>query len=183
MGYQPGNASFLLETYGAKYMKSGMTLLELGPGKSVRRSLVRKLAELRGLKYYFTDIRNDMDNHPGFIRMMGPFEIETPDNRFDVAVAFQMLHNVRKPWLWFPEVAHVVRPGGHVIVVDSVNEDLNRHPADCGRYFRDGMADLFDEAGLDVVASVMRAVDGRIIKRGKFGLASQVNLLTVGRKP
>lgn len=184
MGHNPNsNAWKLVIERGSPFFQEGLKVLELGPGKKLQQSLVRKLALERNCNYFHADIRNDYQAVPGFVRMLDEFTIDSQPERFDLAVAFQMLHNVRKPWRWLPEVARVLKVGGHLVVEDSVNEDINRHPVDCGRYFPDGMDGLFDEAGLLVVESHVRLDDGRYIgRRNRIGPDRQANLLTTGKK-
>lgn len=184
MGYTEGNAWWLFGKHAAPLIAAGMSLLEMGPGK-IRRSLVRRFAEERGCAYFFADIRNAYQDHPGFVRMSSQFQMESDSDRFDAAVSYQMLHNVRMPWRWLPEVVRVVRPGGLVVVNDNVTWDVNRYPVDCGRWFPDGLDALFEDAGLEVLVNAAENLDTRepLRRRHQIGNAPVVDLIAVGRKP
>lgn len=188
MGYKPKeNAWQLFIDRAAIYAKPKSAILEMGPGHKVHRSLIYKFTTARGCRYHHADTQYVREAMPGFVRMLDEHTLDSPSDRFDMVISYQMLHNVWKPWRWLPEVARVLKAGGLVIIVDSIQERrlllYNRHPYDCGRIYPDGMRALFDEAGLAVVATSVRTEDGRYIRRRQPinpGLA--VNFLMVGRK-
>lgn len=185
MGYtRDENGWRLFLKHAAPLHEPGLTLLELGVGKSLGRSLVRRFALERGCSYFFADIRNGFADDPGFVRMLDRFSIDSIDDRFDRIVGYMMLHNVWMPWRWLPEVARVLKPVGLATFVVPVNADLNYHPVDCWRFFPDGMAALFEDAGLDVVLNIMANEDEReIARKHQIGGARVVDVITVGRKP
>jgi SAM-dependent methyltransferase len=183
MGYSDDSNNWMVfEKHVAPLIEPDWSIIEMGPGK-VRRSLVRQFAEERGCEYHFADRKNQSPEHPGHIPMKSDFAIGTFCNRFDAAISFAMLHNVRQPWRWLPEVARVVKRGGLVCIVDCVTWDVNRYPVDCGRWFPDGIDCLFDEAGLETVVNLMENIDKReLARKHQIGNALPVHLAAVGRK-
>lgn len=182
MGYDKGNAWSLFEKHCGPLIPLVSKLIEIGPGK-LRRSLVKRFAEECRCEYHFADIKNYSDEHPGFHRMHGQFTIGADSETFDVAVMYEMLHNVWKPWRLLPEIVRLLKAGGVLCIVDNVTWDVNRYPVDCGRWFPDGMRALFDDAGLETVLAVMENVDGReLARKHQIGNALPVHIAAVGRK-
>jgi SAM-dependent methyltransferase len=76
-----------------------------------------------------------------------PYCFPFPDGYFDIVISGSTLEHVEMPWLWMPEVARLVRPGGMLAVITHTRFGLHRFPVDCWRIMPDGMTVLFNLAG------------------------------------
>lgn len=68
------------------------------------------------------------------------------DRVFDVVMSGSTMEHVERPWLWVPELARVLRPGGLLAILTHWQFAEHRYPIDTYRYLPDGMKVLFDEA-------------------------------------
>lgn len=183
MGYRPNSNPWLaFLKHAGPLVGHGTEVFEIGPG-SPRRSLVRRYCEEVGANYSWADIRNQPRRYPGFCRMRSPSSVRSAGDRFDVAVAFQMLHNCARPWLLFPELTRLLKPGGHLVVVSTMYEKQNRHPVDCGRIWPDGLRVLLDDAGLEVEKMVVETgLDGGLGRPNTVGNVEAADLIAIGLK-
>lgn len=101
----------------------------------------RTLIETYGWQYLGIDIMpgSNVD------RVVKPYNFDFPDNSFDIIISGSTMEHVEKPWLWIPELARVLRPGGLLAILTHWQFPLHRHPVDTFRYLPDGMKVLFDE--------------------------------------
>lgn len=79
-----------------------------------------------------------------------------PVGRFPLIVAGQVLEHVERPWLFVPQAASHLEPGGWLLVVAPFIWEHHRHPIDCWRFAPDGLKVLAKDAGLIVVESGLR---------------------------
>lgn len=120
----------------------GIELSVLDVGSMDVNGTFRPLVEKRGWAYTGLDIApgknvdivsDDLYHYP----------IE--DNSYDVVISGSTMEHVGKIWLWVPELARVLKPGGWLCIHTHWKFQLHRHPVDCWRIMPDGMALLFDE--------------------------------------
>jgi SAM-dependent methyltransferase len=77
-----------------------------------------------------------------------PYRIPFIDDRFDVVISGSTMEHVEAIWLWVPELARVIRPGGWLAIVTHWKFPEHRYPVDCWRIMPDGMRFLFHETGV-----------------------------------
>ena len=54
-------------------------------------------------------------------------------------------------WRWVPELARLLQPGGHLVLLVPHAWEEHRYPVDCWRVLPDGMRMMLEYAGLEVV--------------------------------
>lgn len=77
-----------------------------------------------------------------------PYDYPICNAEYDTVLAANVIEHVREPWTWMRELARVLRPGGHVIIVTPATWPFHRDPVDCWRVWPDGLKALFSWAGL-----------------------------------
>ena len=102
---------------------------------------LRPLVEMRGWSY----IGLDMVAGPN-VDIISPLPYKFPfqDGLFDIVISSSTLEHVEKPWLWMPELARVLKPGGMLAVLTHTCWAYHAHPVDCWRFLPDGFRVLFD---------------------------------------
>ena len=83
-----------------------------------------------------------------YVSFLTPYEIDCPDESFDVVMHGQVLEHVAKIWHWVRETARVLKIGGKMIVINPVSWGYYATPIDCWRIYPEGMRALFDDAGI-----------------------------------
>jgi SAM-dependent methyltransferase len=84
--------------------------------------------------------------------VVGPLEsMPFEDGTFDSVLCNAVLEHVANAEESIRELARVVRPDGHLVIAVPFLQPFHACPADFRRYTADGLADLGDRAGLDVV--------------------------------
>lgn len=76
-----------------------------------------------------------------------PFE----DRQFDIVISGQTIEHIEHPWVWFKEMARVLKPGGKCCIIAPAKMHEHRFPLDTYRYFPDGMKALAKWADLKVL--------------------------------
>lgn len=72
--------------------------------------------------------------------------------RFDLVITTEMLEHDPFPWKTLPEIARVLRPGGHLVLTcRGVGFHDDPNPKDYWRFTTDAIAHLIDLAGLQPV--------------------------------
>lgn len=104
----------------------------------------RELIEGMGWQYTGLDVRPGRNVD---VVSDDPFCFPFRTNMFDVVISGSTMEHVTRPWLWVPELARVVRPGGLLAIVTHWSFEEHRYPLDCYRYLPDGMRELFDLTG------------------------------------
>src|SRR5262245_45744626 len=89
----------------------------------------------------------DICDGPNVDAVPPPDAFPFDDNTFDVVISGSTMEHVEKPWLWIPELARVLKPGGLLAVLTHWSFPLHCYPVDTYRFMPDGMKVLFDEAG------------------------------------
>lgn len=77
-----------------------------------------------------------------------PYSFPLPGASFDVVISGSTMEHVEAIWLWVPELARMVRPGGLLAIVTHWQFPEHRFPVDCWRIMPDGMRFLFDQTGV-----------------------------------
>jgi SAM-dependent methyltransferase len=76
-----------------------------------------------------------------------PHRYPLPDDGFDLVISGSTMEHVQAIWLWVPELARVLRPGGMLAILTHWCFGEHRFPVDCWRIMPDGMRCLFDLTG------------------------------------
>lgn len=76
-----------------------------------------------------------------------PYKFPFDDGTFDVVLSGSTMEHVEAIWLWVPELARVLKPGGLLSIVTHWQFHEHRYPVDCWRIMPDGMRYLFDMTG------------------------------------
>jgi len=76
-----------------------------------------------------------------------PFEDET----FDILISGQTIEHMEYPWVWFKEMARILKHGGRCCIVAPAKIHEHKFPIDTFRYYPDGMRALAKWAGLEVI--------------------------------
>lgn len=94
----------------------------------------------------------DMRPGPGVDQIAVASALPFPDRSFDTVVSTEMLEHDPTFWLSIPEMARVLRPGGHLLLTARGNGfPTHDYPADYWRFSPSAFALLFDLADLDTV--------------------------------
>lgn len=78
------------------------------------------------------------------------------DATFDAVISGQALEHDPRFWITMQNMARVLRPGGHVILIVPSLGPVHRHPVDCYRFLPDAMNALADWAGLELLGHKIR---------------------------
>jgi SAM-dependent methyltransferase len=105
----------------------------------------RPLVEGRGWQYTGLDAREGPNVD---IVAVNPFVYPFIDGHFDLVISGSTMEHVTAIWEWVDELARLVKPGGTLIIITHHAFPLHRYPVDCWRIMPDGMAYLFERAGL-----------------------------------
>ncbi len=84
-----------------------------------------------------------------------PFEDET----FDGIISGQALEHIEYPWVWFMELARVLKKGGYCVIIAPAKIHEHRYPIDTYRYYPDGMKALAKWADLEVIKTGRKIVN------------------------
>ena len=76
-----------------------------------------------------------------------PYSYPFKNNTFDALVSNQVMEHVEYPWLWFKELARILKPKGKLIISTTWRFKIHRHPVDCWRTLPDGMKAIFKYFG------------------------------------
>jgi SAM-dependent methyltransferase len=70
---------------------------------------------------------------------------------FDIVISGQTIEHIEYPWVWFKEVARVLKTGGLCCIIAPAVIHEHRYPIDTYRYYPDGMRALAKWSGLTVL--------------------------------
>jgi SAM-dependent methyltransferase len=113
----------------------------------------------------------DMREGPGVDQVAKASALPFDDEAFDVVVSTEMLEHDAAFWLSVPEMARVLKPGGHLLLTArSTGFPIHDFPSDYWRFSPEAIGVLFDLAGL---APVEIVPDSDPQSPGVFGLATK----------
>lgn len=93
------------------------------------------------------------------IVMTDGYKFPFADGEFDVILSGQTIEHMEYPWVWFQELARVLKQGGVCCIIAPALFREHRYPIDTYRYYPDGMKALAKWSGLEVL-KVARVVAG-----------------------
>jgi SAM-dependent methyltransferase len=105
--------------------------------------------------------------------MASEYVLPVPDGAYDVVLAGQVIEHVRRVWRWVPELARVLRPGGHLALVSPVSWPYHEAPIDCWRIYPEGMRTLCEDAGLEVLVCEMMSLEPAPTRRPYWGVSNE----------
>jgi SAM-dependent methyltransferase len=85
--------------------------------------------------------------------VMRPYEAPLESDSIDLVVSGQAIEHCSNPFKFVKEMARVLKSGCQIILIAPWRWCVHRYPIDCWRFLPDGMACLFDEAGIIMVDS------------------------------
>lgn len=113
----------------------------------------------------------DMREGPGVDRVAEASALPFDAGTFDVVVSTEMLEHDAAFWLSLPEMARVLKPGGHLLLTArSTGFPIHDFPSDYWRFSPEAIGVLFALAGLTTVEIVP---DPDPQSPGVFGLATK----------
>ena len=148
------NSKLLFEKHALPYFTAGMRILEIGPDTSP--SNYQKLVTAPVASWDTVDFPRDFATT---YTLSEEYHFPIDSESYDLVLSGQVIEHVRKIWVWLQEVARVVKPGGLVITINPVSWPYHEAPVDCWRIYPEGMRALYDDAGLDVIASVCESLE------------------------
>ncbi len=83
--------------------------------------------------------------------MPDPYTLPFEDGEFGAVISGQTLEHCREPYRLVREMARVLAPGGHMILIAPSSGPIHDAPMDYWRIMPDGMRALGEEAGLEVI--------------------------------
>ena len=150
------NSVLLFQKYALAQFQPNDVVLEVGPDQeSTYRRLLTVPAD-----YHFCDMANWGENTPGFVRTLGEYKIDSPDQAYDVVFTGQVIEHVRKVWLWVEELARITRRV--LIIIGPISWEYHLAPCDCWRIYPEGMRALLEDTGLTCELSQFESLDSAV---------------------
>lgn len=88
------------------------------------------------------------------------YDWPTADEAFDAAVSGQVLEHDGWFWVTMQNIARVLKPGGHAVIIVPSSGEVHRYPVDCYRFLPDSMNALARWANLDLL-EIQTEKDGK----------------------
>lgn len=155
------NSRLLFEKYVRPILGPGMKVLEIGP--DAFPSTFQELS--RDVPLACWDTLDINDNPLLTYRNSNEYRFEIQSDSYDFVLSGQVIEHVRRPWMWLPELARVVRPGGLVATIGPVSWTYHEAPVDCWRVYPEGMRALYEDAGLETILSRWESLEEPGYKR------------------
>ncbi len=154
------NSKLLFQKYARVYFHPRSRVLEIGPDRFPSpsyRSIVNGDGPQNETETWDTiDIYRDSRFT---YAANSEYSFPIPDNAYDIVLSGNVMEHVRKPWVWIREVARVCKVGGTVITIVPVSWPHPPAPLDCWRAYPDGLAALYEDAGLEVLLAVWESLE------------------------
>lgn len=82
--------------------------------------------------------------------LTSPYRLPFPSYSVDVVVSGQAFEHVEYFWLTWLEMARVLKPGGHILLLAPSRGPEHRFPQDCWRFYPDSYRALANYAALEL---------------------------------
>lgn len=147
------NSRLIFEKHAKHLFKSGMRVLEVGPGHPSEYKLI---VGDDSVKWEGVDLfASEHLTYLAESEYVFPIESDT----FDIVFSAQVIEHVRKIWVWMKELSRVCKRGGRVITINPVSWPYHEAPIDCWRMFPEGMKALYEDAGLTMELSTFESLE------------------------
>lgn len=94
----------------------------------------------------------DMLDGPDVDMVAMASDLPFPDEDFETVISTEMLEHDPTFWLSIPEMARVLKPGGHMLITTrGIGFPYHEYPGDYWRFTEDSITLLFETNGLEVV--------------------------------
>ena len=168
------NSRLLFETRALGHFQPNMRVLEVGT-EARPSSCERIVQDAVGVASWETaDVGGTADH-----QMPNDYVIPLEDGSYDAVVAGSGIEHVREPWLWFRELARVVRHGGLLVLLAPASAPFHPGLNDYWRVSPDALLNLADEADLDVIDCRLESLEPPLTRRSFPG--EDRDTLTLGR--
>lgn len=107
-------------------------------------------------KWHYTGLDIEAGENVDIVITDG-YKFPFDNGAFDVVLSGQAIEHIEYPWVWFEEMARVLKKDGLCCVIAPAVSPEHRHPIDTYRYYPDGMRALAKWSRL-VVLKVAREV-------------------------
>ncbi len=133
----------LMTDFRDKYLQDmkGCSILDIGAMQVIRQ--YHSYREIFEPEYTYIG----MDIVRG--RNVGIVGYKNITEEYDVVISGQVMEHVNRPWEWIKSLRPYFKKYICIIAPNTIKE--HRYPIDTYRYFPDGMRDLFNYAGIEVV--------------------------------
>ena len=131
------NSLKLMRYFRDKYLKEGMTVLDVGSQRIRNQPSYRRVLEPM-CQYTGMDIVKGKN-----VDIVG---YENLNGKWDVVVSGQVMEHVKRPWEWLKNLVQYFTQ--YICIIAPNQHQEHKYPIDTYRYFPDGMRDLFEYAGI-----------------------------------
>jgi len=90
------------------------------------------------------------------IVMPGGYKFPFEDGKFDIIISGQTIEHLEYPWVWFLEMARVLKQGGVCCIIAPAVFAQHRYPIDTYRYYPDGLKSLAKWSHLSVLEAFLK---------------------------
>ena len=154
------NSKLLFEKYAKKYFRPGMRVLEIGPDGRISSYQLFFRSEIKCWRKSIQWDTVDVYQDPNLTYVaVDEYSFPISDALYDIVLSGNVIEHIRKPWIWIKEVARVCKKEGLVITITPVSWPYHEAPIDCWRVYPEGMKALYEEAGLEVIASTAESFE------------------------
>lgn len=151
------NSELLFRKYAFDRILEHFNVLEIGPDRTPRSTYRNMYPDVRSGLWQTIDMVGQTT-----WRSNNEYSFPIDNSVFDVVLSGQVIEHVRKIWRWMPEVARVCKPGGLIITINPVSWPYHTAPYDCWRIYPEGMAALYDDAGIETILSNVESLDSGV---------------------
>lgn len=137
-------------------------VLDLGSRIIPRQSHLGSYRQLfNNKKWRYTGVDVERGENVDVV-ILDPYIFPFGDGEFDIVISGQTLEHIEYPWLWFEEMARVLKKGGICCIIAPSIIQEHKFPIDTYRYYPDGMRALAKWGGLDVLETARVTANARM---------------------
>lgn len=144
------NSLKLMEEFLRSLPDTELQILDIGSRVVEGQEKLGSYQKLLNPKWSYIGIDTEDGTNVDIVLQNG-YEFPFEDGEFDVVISGQTIEHVEYPWVWFKEMARVLKKGGNCCIIAPAKIHEHRFPIDTYRYYPDGMKALAKWAGLEWV--------------------------------